>query len=260
MDINAPQEKHALILGASSGLGRASAEKLASKGWKVWAVYRERRAPHRALVDEWKEAFGAQLVPINTNALSAETRPEIWEAMQEAKGKLGLLLHSISRGTPGILWTEGQGKELSAKDLSLTWEAMALNWLEWSREALQLGFFAPQAANLAFTSMGSSRSLPGYAAIGMAKASLESLGRYMAAEFFKYGLRTNLIQAGITPTPALKVLQGIDQKIEEVRKLHPVQRLTTPEDVANVVYLLSRQEANWINGAIIPVDGGETLI
>jgi enoyl-[acyl-carrier protein] reductase III len=253
-------EKHALVLGASSGLGKASAEKLASKGWKVWALYRERRAPHKLLVDQWKVAFGPQLVPINTNALSPEARAEVWETMRPAKGKLGLLLHSISRGTPGELWAPEQGKELSVNDFSLTWEAMALNWLEWSREALQLGFFAPEAANLAFTSLGSYRSLPGYAAIGMAKASLESLGRYMAAEFFTYGVRTNLIQAGITPTPALRVLPGMDQKLEEVRKLNPGQRLTSPEDVANVVYLLARQEAKWINGAIIPVDGGETII
>ena len=79
----------------------------------------------------------------------------------------------------------------------------------------------------------------------------------MAVELCKYGLKTNLIQAGITSTPSLKKIPGSDLLMEITTKRNPMGRMTKPEDVANVIYLLCTDEAFWINGSVIHVDGGE---
>jgi enoyl-[acyl-carrier protein] reductase III len=79
----------------------------------------------------------------------------------------------------------------------------------------------------------------------------------MAIELSKYGLKTNLIQAGITITPSMKKIPASKKLIEMSIARSPFGRMTRPEDVANVIYLLCTDEAYWINGSVIHVDGGE---
>ena len=91
----------------------------------------------------------------------------------------------------------------------------------------------------------------------IAKATLESLATYMAVELSKYGLKTNLIQAGITETPSLRKIPGSEKLISMAMERNPLGRITQAVDVANVIYLLCTDEAAWINGSLIHVDGGE---
>jgi NAD(P)-dependent dehydrogenase (short-subunit alcohol dehydrogenase family) len=79
----------------------------------------------------------------------------------------------------------------------------------------------------------------------------------MAVELGKYGLKTNLIQAGISATPSLMKIPDSERLLELATRRNPLGRTTKPEDVAGAIYLLCLDEASWINGSIIPVDGGE---
>ena len=109
------------------------------------------------------------------------------------------------------------------------------------------------------TSEGSSVAWKGYAAVSMAKGVLENLCRSMAVEFAPYGIRTNIIQAGVTDTPALRMIPGSKKVAAFARSRNPFKRLTTPEDIAGVIYLLCMDESSWINGTIIRADGGEQI-
>ena len=82
----------------------------------------------------------------------------------------------------------------------------------------------------------------------------------MALEFAKYGIRANCIQAGITVTRSFQMIPGNETLRVHALKHNPFRRLTVPDDVANVVYLLSKDEASWITGTILPVNGGEHLM
>ncbi len=109
------------------------------------------------------------------------------------------------------------------------------------------------------TSEGNQVAWRGYAAVGAAKVALESLARSIAVEYAPYGIRCNVVQAGITETPALAAIPGNGHMKAQARLRNPFRRLTTPHDVANAIYLLSLDEAAWINGAVIRVDGGEHI-
>ena len=89
--------------------------------------------------------------------------------------------------------------------------------------------------------------------------ALESLARSIAVEFAPHGIRCNVIQPGITETPALAAIPGSDQIKAQARMRNPFHRLTTPIDVANAIYLFSLDDAAWMNGAVIRVDGGEHI-
>lgn len=148
---------------------------------------------------------------------------------------------------------------LEAGDFARTVQAMGYNILEWVTDIFDRNLFDTDARVLSLTSEGNSISWRGYAAISAAKAVLESVARSMAVEFAPYGIRSNVIQAGVTDTPALQAIPGSDRIKAQAMLRNPFGRLTTPEDIANVIYLLCQDEAAWINGALICADGGERI-
>jgi enoyl-[acyl-carrier-protein] reductase (NADH) len=134
---------------------------------------------------------------------------------------------------------------------------MSNSLLDWTRLLLKEELFHADGRIIGLTSEGAHKYWESYAAVSIAKASLESLSKYMAVEFSPFGLKTNVIQAGVTETPSLKKIPGSEKLIEAGIKRNPLGRMTKPEDVANVIYLLCTDEAFWINGSLIHVDGGE---
>jgi NAD(P)-dependent dehydrogenase (short-subunit alcohol dehydrogenase family) len=146
---------------------------------------------------------------------------------------------------------------LDDEDLARTIFAMGTSLLTWVQRLHAAALFAPDARVIGLTSEGNSVAWRGYAAVAAAKAALESISRAIAVEFAPYGIRSNILQPGITDTPALRMVPGSTRMKAGARFRNPLGRLTTPEDVANVVYLLSLDEAAWVNGALLRVDGGE---
>jgi len=119
--------------------------------------------------------------------------------------------------------------------------------------------FSGDARVVSFTSEGNTKAWKNYAAVSAAKVTLEAITRNIALEYAPFGIRANCIQAGVTDTASLRMIPGSEEIKKHSLLRNPFNRLTLPEDVANVVYLLSKDEAAWINGTIIPVDGGEHI-
>jgi NAD(P)-dependent dehydrogenase (short-subunit alcohol dehydrogenase family) len=148
---------------------------------------------------------------------------------------------------------------LDEDDFSRTIHAMGTSLLGWVQGIFGRGLFAGDARIFGLTSEGNEVAWKGYAAVAAAKVSLESLARSIAVEYAPFGIRCNVIQAGITETPALAAIPGSDHMKAQARIRNPFHRLTTPRDVANVIALLATDEAAWINGEVIRVDGGEHI-
>lgn len=256
----------ALVLGGSSGLGLASAQRLAREGFKLCVVYREPRANlppvEQAMIELERQA--PALLHFNADALTEAGRNRVLDALElqrEADEGVALLLHSLAKGALKPLRADAQpaGPELTAIDVKLTVDAMGTSLLDWVMALRGRGLFAPDARILAFTSEGSRRVWPGYGAVSAAKATLEALIRSIAYELGPLGIRANCIQAGVTDTPALRHIPNNELLRQQALARNPLGRLTTPEDVADVVALLCKPEARWINGTVIIADGGEHL-
>ena len=148
---------------------------------------------------------------------------------------------------------------LEEDDFARTILSMGTSLLGWTQGAFAMNLFADDARIFGLTSEGNEVAWKGYAAVSAAKVSLEALCRSIATEFAPHGIRCNVIQAGVTETPALAAIPGSDLLKAQARLRNPSGRLTIPRDVANVIYLLAREEAAWINGEVIRVDGGEHI-
>jgi enoyl-[acyl-carrier protein] reductase III len=248
----------AVILGGSSGLGLATAHKLAAHGMNICIVHRDRKSDLAEFNKEVAciKANGVQLMSFNKDGLTEGTIKEVVDSLPEQGVKV--LVHSIAKGSLKPL-NSSKENSMSKGDLDITLHAMGTSWYQWTKALVDAGRFIKNSRNIAFTSEGNAKVWPGYAAVSAAKATLESLMRSMAVELAPLGIRTNCIQAGATETPSFKMIPGSDQLADTTKKRNPFGRLTQPEDVANAVYLLCKKEADWINGTVLKVDGGESL-
>lgn len=253
----------AIILGGSSGLGLASAKKLASEGMNICIIHRSSRAEMEIINQEFTliKYENIQFLSFNKDVLNIHHQTEILTELKNSlgtDGKIRCLLHSIAKGNlKPMIGLENES--LSTDDFTITMQAMAISLYDWTKLIFNEKLFSDDARILAFTSEGSSKPISNYGAVSAAKAALEAISRNIALEFAPFGLCSNCIQAGVTDTRSLQMIPESDEIKEHTKKRNPFKRLTTPEDVANVVSLLCTDEAAWINGCVIPVDGGEHL-
>lgn len=254
----------AIILGASSGLGLATAQKLAQGGFNLCLIYRARRSDVAAIEAQFEaivSSTNVQLLSFNKDVVKPDNREDILTELTQAlseTGKVKCLVHSIAKGNLKPMVTE-QGKELQNDDFHITLENMAISLYDWTKHVFSKKLFASDARIISFTSEGNKKAWPNYAAVSAAKAALEAITRNIALEFAPYGIKANCIEAGMTDTPSFRMIPGSDVLKEHAIERNPFHRLTTPEDVANVVYLLVQEEAKWITGITLPVNGGEHL-
>lgn len=263
MEINRNSKYWALILGGSSGLGLATAKKLARHGYNIIILHRDRRADMAAIDLHFEEirAYGVALKTYNMDALNKEKRAVFLADGLDALPKgdiIKVLVHSIAKGSLKPMYSV-DGEALSATDIQITFDAMALSLYDWTIALVEKKRFAPDTRIIAFTSEGNSRALPNYGAVSVAKVALEALVRNMALEFAPIGIRANCIQAGVTKTKSFEMIPNSEKIEANALQRNPHGRLTTPEDVANAAYLLTLDEAKWITGTILKVDGGESL-
>lgn len=261
VDEFAQKEYMALVLGGSSGLGLAAAKKLAAHGMGICIVHRNSRSEMKDVEHDFEiiRNMGVPFVAFNIDVSHEGKRIEVITQLQKYKGRFRCLLHSIAKGSLKAMQHKDESPILTTEDIRITMEHMAYSLYDWTMALHQNGLFTQDARVLAYTSEGSHRAIKHYSAIAASKATLEALIRNIALELAPAGIRANCIQAGITATSSMKKIPESEEIEAFTKKRNPYQRLTTPEDVANVVYLLCKDEAAWINGSIIPVDGGEHI-
>jgi NAD(P)-dependent dehydrogenase (short-subunit alcohol dehydrogenase family) len=259
----------ALILGASSGFGEATALELARLGYNIFGVHLDRRAglKHVEEITGQLRAAGREAVFFNINAADAEKRKEVIARIEEEFGKrpgtVRVLLHSVAFGTltPYIGAEKGEEKEaVTPSQMDMTLDVMAHSLVYWTQDLVSRGLMESGGRIYAMTSSGGTRVWATYGPVSAAKAALESHIRQLALELAPKGITANAIRAGVTSTPSSRKIPGYEAIEAFARERNPHGRITTTQDVAAAIGVLAQPNAYWITGNVIGVDGGEDVV
>jgi len=254
----------ALILGASSGFGEATAMELARARMNIFGVHLDRRdkLPHVGDLQNEIRIMGREAEFFNCNAsddeMRADTIEKIGKSLAETNGTLRVLMHSLAWGSLKPL--VGSEEAVSKKQLEITVDTMGHSLVYWVRDCLKAGLIEAGARIFAMTSSGGTRAIPNYGPVSAAKAVLEAHIRQLAVELAPRGITANAILAGVTDTPALRLIPDHEKLIEIAKQRNPHHRLTAPEDVARCIAALCHPATYWMTGNTIHVDGGENVV
>ncbi len=241
--------KVALITGGSRGIGRAITLKLASEGADVIINYFRKRDTAEFTAQEAREKG------VNVHIIKADVGDEakidrMFAEIEEHFGRLDILINNAASGVAR------SALDLDTRGWDWTMDINARAFLLCAQRATKL--MKDGGKMVSISSLGSRLVMPIYTAVGVSKAALEALTRYLAIELAPKGICVNGVAAAAVETEALKLYTG-DQAPPQMWNTTPAGRMVQPEDIASVVAFLCSDEASMIRGQIITIDGGVSL-
>jgi enoyl-[acyl-carrier protein] reductase III len=245
--------KIALVTGGSRGIGRAIALRLAREGADVVVNFFRNRKPAEE-TKEMIEALGRRCHIVKANVGDLAKIDLLFAEIRQEMGGLDILVSNAASGVQ-IPAMEVEEKHW---DWTLNINAKALLFL--AQQAVPLMEERGGGAIVSLSSLGSRFVLKNYTCVGVSKAALESLTRYLAVELAPKGIVVNAVSGAAVDTDALKHFPNREEMLEDAIRRTPAGRMITPEDLANAVAFLVSDQARMICGQTLVVDGGYSLI
>jgi len=258
--------KRALITGSSRGIGRAIALKLAESGVKIAVHYYKNSDAANDTLGKVREC-GADGITVQADVSRPEEIRRMFDQVKSALGGVDIFVTNARPDLPGFYH---RPLEITLEQWHMALDSQAQAFLLGAQESARVMPDKGRIIAITYTPGGRTGSWQPWVAMGAAKAALESLVRYFAVALAPRGITVNGISPGgvFGPPNVVEggVLRVLPQEIQEaIRAWHeggwtPMGRLGTPEDIGNAVMLLCMDEASFITGQILHVDGGGSLM
>jgi enoyl-[acyl-carrier protein] reductase III len=246
-------QKVALITGSSRGIGKATAIRLAKQGYDIVINYARSKSAALETASEI-EALGRKVLIVKANVGDVEKIKNMFAQIDEAFGRLDVF---VSNAASGVLRPAMELEE-SHWDWTMNINSKAL--LFCAQEAAKLMEKNGGGKIVSISSLGSIRYLKNYTTVGVSKAAVEALTRYLAVELAPKNIIVNAISGGAVDTEALTHFPNRDELLAEAREKTPAGRMVEIDDMVNTVMFLLSDEASMIRGQTIIIDGGISLL
>jgi enoyl-[acyl-carrier protein] reductase III len=248
------QGRVALITGSSRGIGRAIALELARRGADIVINYLRKRSAAEEVIAQI-ESLGRRAIAIRANVGEAEDIEAMFERLRAEFGRCDILVGNAATGVIRPI------TRIEDKHWDYTLDINARSILRCAQRAAPLMETQGWGRIVGLTSFGSNRVFSEYGIIGVSKAAIEAVIRYLAVELAPKGIIANAVSPGIVDTDALRYFPiDVDQMLKQAAERTPARRVTAPEDVARVVAFLCSDDAAMIVGQTIVVDGGWSIL
>jgi 3-oxoacyl-[acyl-carrier protein] reductase len=249
---NSLANKTALVTGASRGIGRAIARRLADDGAHVFVHYNRSSGEADQLVAEIEQAGGSA----EAIAANLEDVGSVDQLVADVKSRLGNRKLDILINNAGIF----ESHALGDSDASALERLLAVNVRAPYQLTSGLVDYLSNDARVLFTSSIAAKSaLPGLGAYGLTKGAIDTLTRYLAAELGERGIRVNAIAPGAIDTDMAADFLGTEESREWVKSTQALKRIGQTEDIARVAGFLAGPDSAWVTGQVIDASGGYRL-
>jgi len=242
--------KVALITGGSRGIGRAITLKLAEEGADVVINFFRKKSTAESTAQEARDR-GVKAHIIKANVGEPEQIGSMFDEIESQFGQLDILVNNAASGVAR------SALDLDDRGWDWTMDINARAFLLCAQRAARL--MKSGGKMVSISSLGSRLVLPIYTAVGVSKAALEALTRYLAIELAPRGICVNGIAAGAVETETLKLYTADPNLPQSAWQTTPAGRIVKPEDIAELVAFLCSNQSNMIRGQIIVIDGGVSL-
>lgn len=247
-NMNANQNKVAIVTGSSRGIGAAIAKRLASDGISVVVNYAGRVADANQIVAEIKAA-GGQAIAVQADVSKAPEITALFDQAEAAFGGIDIVVNNAGIMQPGLVNVADTDDDLFDRLFAINVKG-TFNTLRLAASRLRNG---GRIVNFSTSVVG--LALPGYAPYAATKSAVETLTRIFAKELRGREVTVNAVAPGPTATDLF--LNGkTPEQIAHLSKMAPLERLGKPEDIAAVVSFLAGPDGAWINGQTLRVNGG----
>jgi 3-oxoacyl-[acyl-carrier protein] reductase len=242
------QNKVAIVTGSSRGIGAAIARRLASDGITVVINYAGRAADAHAVVEEI-ESKGGKAAAIQADVSIPAQSAALFDQAETLFGGVDILVNNAGIIQPGLT-------TLAETDDALFDRLMAVN-VKGSFNTMRLAAKKLRSGGriVNFSSSVKTLAFAGYSIYAATKGAVEAMTNIFAKELRGRNITVNAVAPGPTATE-LFLKDKTPEQIEHLAKMPPLERLGTPEDIANVVAFLVGPEAGWVNGQTLRVNGG----
>ncbi|MBY0314452.1 MAG: SDR family oxidoreductase [Bdellovibrionales bacterium] len=243
--------KEVFITGAGSGIGAATAEIFYRKGWKVYLAGR-----NRDKLEAVRKRLGPHAVVVVFDQSQSAHIPALKLKLEELKVNISALVNNAGFFSPALFAEENDGNWATHFETNLM-GPVRLTRLLWPQLQSNKGCVTNVSSTLGL------RPIPNTGAYSALKAALNNWTQTLALEGAVDGVRVNAICPGLVDTPIHSYHQSSKPEhvalFQQLQKLQPLGRIGQPDDIAQAIYFTCSEEASWMTGALVPVDGGVIL-
>ena len=241
----------ALVTGGGRGIGRATVLELAGRGADVVVNFLRNQEAAEETAAAARE-LGVRAEVVRAHMGQPDKVDRLFAFVEERFGYLDILINNAASG----VIRRSLDLEVHHWDWTMNINARAAWWAAKRAAPLMRG---RGGRIVSVSSLGSQRVLREYVLVGVSKAALESLTRYLAVELAELGIAVNAVAGGLVETDALQHFEHRESMLAEARARTPAGRMLVPEDLARVIAFLCGPAADMIRGQTIVVDGGYSL-
>jgi enoyl-[acyl-carrier protein] reductase III len=248
------KDKTVLITGGSRGIGRAIALRLArEQPAHIMIGYCMNHSAARQTVSEI-EALGVPASMISADVRQHECLREMFDEARQRLGRLDVFISNAARTTfrPAM--------ELNVRNWQKVMDINARSFLLGSQMAAEIMRENGGGKIVGISSLGSQYYIPHYTGLGVAKAAMEALARYLAVELAPWKINVNIVCGGFIDTQTMRMVPSYDDLARNIINHTPAKRLGKEDDIAGVVAFLCSPESDWIRGQTLVADGGYSLV